>query len=91
MAGSGMPSRASSGPYSNSSSDYSQVSPALTGPEMQQQQQIFQALQQQQRNAKQAMMGDETIFHFPGQSKGKNCLFIILLLKTLINYVSCHC
>ncbi|XP_020904767.1 aryl hydrocarbon receptor nuclear translocator homolog isoform X2 [Exaiptasia diaphana] len=71
MAGSGMPSRGSSGPYSSSSSDYSQVSPAsaLTGPEMQQQQQILQALQQQQRNAKQVMMGDETIFHFPGQSQ----------------------
>lgn len=76
MGGPGMSSRGSNGPYSSSSSEISQIAPsALTNAELAQQQQIIQQAfaQQQQRNAKQAMMaGDETIFHFPGQGKGKS-------------------
>ncbi|KAK3731444.1 hypothetical protein QZH41_013625 [Actinostola sp. cb2023] len=73
MTSSGMSSRGSSGPYSsNSSTDFSQVSPgsALTSPEIQQQQLLHQQVMQQQRNATQAMMNEENIFHFPGQPKG---------------------
>ena len=76
MASPSLSSRGSNGPYSNNSasSDFSQISPAnsLTSPEIQQQQLLHQqALQHQRGAASQGMSGEENIFHFPGQPKGR--------------------